>query len=260
MPLAYAAAKLGNAISAWQHAHAAIDVLTALGARGLHLGLAFEAAARVAAALGDTEQFEYYALQCKGVFLTFPNPTLAAKYHRLVRLRRRTRAAAAEGSAQTMGDTAVGRTEFESVLHSCSDRQQRLDRALAYLIALAGARSGFLYGLANGKPVLLARSEDELPAEIEAGAARVFEQELTGHTAHAEETNDLTGAASEISAGLYRPVPLHHDGPQGYVLSGLVMLAFEPGQSPRMTVGMATHVSRLLVEHGDVVAHAVGAL
>jgi hypothetical protein len=145
------------------------------------------------------------------------------------------------------------------MLHSCSDRQQRLDRALAYLIALAGARSGFLYGLANRKPELLARSEAELPPEIEAGAARVFEQELTGHTVHAD-ASELSGAPSEIAAGLYRPVPLHHDGPQGYVLSGLVMLAFEPGQSLRMTVGMATHVSRLLVEHGDVEARPLGSL
>ena len=260
-PLAHAAAKLGNAISAWQHAHAAIDALVGLGARGLHLGLAYEAAARVAAALGDMDQFEYYALQCKGVFLAFPNPTLAAKYHRLVLLRRRTRTAVTEGSIQTMGDTAVGRSELESVLHSCSDRQQRLDRALAYLIALSGARSGFLYGLAQGKPLLLSSSGDAAPPpEIEAGAARVFEQELTGHTVMAGDEEHGAAPASEVSSDLYRSVPLHHDGPQGHVLSGLVMLSFEPGRSLRMTVGMATHVSRLLVEHGDVPAYPTGSL
>jgi tetratricopeptide (TPR) repeat protein/tRNA A-37 threonylcarbamoyl transferase component Bud32 len=259
MPLALAAAKLGNAIGAWQHAHAAIDMLTALGARGLHLGLAYEAAARVAAALGDSDQFEYYTLQCKTAFLAFPNPTLAAKYHRLVRLRRRTRAVVAEGSVQTMGETAVGRTELESLLQGCSDRQQRLDRALAYLIALSGARSGFLYGLADGKPLLLARSEDrQPPPEVEASVARSFEQELTGHTVMAEP--GLGASSSSVGADCHRSVPLHHDGPQGSVLSGLVMLSFEPGQALRMTLGSASHVSRLLVEHGDVIAHPVGSL
>ena len=129
------------------------------------------------------------------------------------------------------------------------------------MVALSGARSGFLFGLANGKPLLLSSSDDAVPPpETEAAAARVFEQELTGHTVMAGVDEHGAAPASEVSSDLYRSVPLHHDGPQGHVLSGLVMLSFEPGRALRMTVGMTTHVSRLLVEHGDVPAHPVGSL
>jgi hypothetical protein len=53
-------------------------------------------------------------------------------------------------------------------------------------------------------------------------------------------------------------VLLSHSGPKGFVISGLVVLAFDCDQTLRPAAEAASHISRLMVDNGDLPAHVVG--
>jgi hypothetical protein len=263
MPLALAHAKLGDAEAAWAHAQAAIELFEGVGARGLHPGLAFETAARVAIALGDDASYARYAALCKQCYLAHPNPALAAKYQRLVRLsQRRAKAARAEAAGVPPGESVLSRSQIESVLQGCSTRSERLQRVLQLLVATAGAERGFLYGLEEGEAALHARSDNtEPPAEIDQIAMRYLENEITQEAETATADGGEASFSTHWTSGMrqcYVPVLLNHHGPQGFVISGLAVLMLEGSGPPRAVAETATQLSRFVVDCGDLPAFVVG--
>ena len=265
MPLAVACAQLGDAGAAWEHARAAIESFERLGARGLHVGLAHEAAARVALALGDLAAFEQHAAQCKARYLAHPNPALAAKYQRLTRLAQRTTQAQLDGVALPLGDSVLTRSQIESALTTCATSQERLQCALQLLVKTANAERGYLYGFGEHGPELRASSDRVAPPrEIESSALTYLQYELArdGETA----TATATAEGSEMSftgmwnSGMqcYLPVPLNHRGPQGFMIGGLAVLMIDSRQPLRAIVESATQISQAIVDHGDLTAFVVG--
>jgi hypothetical protein len=262
MPLAIVCAKLGDAAAAWTHAQAAIDAFEAIGARGLHPGLAYETAARVAIALGDHAGYERWAAQCKQCYLAHPNPALAAKYQRLVRLSQRSTAAQLDAAAPALGDSILTRSQIESVMIGCTTRAERLQRVVQLLVTTAGAERGFLYGLHDGVPSLHARSDDfEPPPEIDAIAMRYLEYEITRDaetaTAEAVEASFSTHWTSGMR-GAYVPVLLNHQSSQGFVIAGLAVLMVDAKHPPRAVAETAAQLSRFAVDSGDLPAFLVG--
>ncbi|HMI93702.1 MAG TPA: AAA family ATPase, partial [Polyangiales bacterium] len=265
MPLALAHAKLGNAEAAWAHAQAAIEIFEGIGARGLHPGLAFETAARVAIALGDTASYERYAALCKQCFLAHPNPALAAKYQRLVRMSQRAAQAKADpAGAIPPGDSVLSRSQIESVLQGCTTRSERLQRVLQLLVMKAGAERGFLYGLSEGVPSLHARSDHvDPPPEVDQVALRYLEYEITrdAETATATADSEESNFSSHWTSGMrqcFVPVLLNHQAAQGFVISGLAVLMMDGNAAPRAVAETATQLSRFAVESGDLPAFVVG--
>jgi len=260
MPLAFAAAKLGHAQVAWDHVHAVIDSFDKLGARGLNPGLAYEAAARVAACLGEQDELERYAALCKERFLLHPNPALGSKYQRLVRSVRRAASATYDTLALDQIGPSLARSQIESMLQACSTRQERLDTVLQLLVDNSGAEGGFLYGVVDGVVSLCAHTGDpEPPREIAVIAARCLEHQLSGgdEDTAAEDVDTSSGQWTSTVGRCYRPLLLNHQGGEGFVISGLAVLAFECAYPPRPASETAIQVSRAIVDSGDLAPHVV---
>ena len=257
MPLAFAAAKLGDVDFAWLHARNAIDHFEALGVRGINLGLSYEAAARVAAVLEDEAALTHYAALCKECYLAFPNPALAAKYQRLTHAGRRHRSRSDDANGHEMV-SAMAKSQIESMLQTCDSSQQRVQCALQLLVSSAGAEAGHLYTVADGSLSMRAGTSNQtLPAEIEEEALRYVRTELEGSadmTMAAGEGSVSAGEWTSISGRSYRPVLLAHHSEQGFVASGLAVLIFEDTRPPRSLGEIATQLSRAMVANGDLPA------
>jgi hypothetical protein len=232
-----------------------------VGATGLNLGLAHECAAYVAAALQQPDPYAQHARQVQAIFLAFPNAALAAKYQRLVRAGRSDDDSAPQVLPDSDRDARL-RAQLESALRTCSDRQERLERALALLIEATGAHGGALFALAGGAVEACAQSAaGVLPPEIASMAARHF-QSVLGAGAE-EATTALTEPSlsglwtSSIGHG-YRPVLLGHHDAARFVISGLVVLRCEQLVISPETALTAAQLSKIAVERGDLVACAGG--
>jgi hypothetical protein len=257
MPLALAAAKLGDADAAWHHARLAIEHFEGLGARGLNLGLAYEAAARVASCLEDAAALERYSALCKECFLAQPNPALAAKYQRLGhagRVQRRARNGHAVSPNEIV--SSIARSQIESMLMTCGSSEQRVQLALQLLVSNAGAESGHLYTIIDGTLAIRAGTGGQgLPSEVEDEALRYLQSELGvdgDHTADAADDSSLESEWTSLSGRSYRPVLLGHLTERGFVTSGLAVLAFDGAGAPRPIDEIARQLSRAMVAGGDL--------
>jgi hypothetical protein len=260
IPLAIACAELGEREAAFAHAQAAIETCEALGASGLMLGLAYECAADVASRCGDSERHDRYARLCKRFFLAFPNPALAAKYQRLVRAARRARVSSRPVAAsQHTQDLELARSQVESLLMTCSERDQRLERALVLLIASAGADGGALYTLgAQGVEAQAATDDGPIPAEVAALVAHHFESTFDGGGQDATVYDtDMTRTDTWISSGRrYQPLLLSHREESRLVITGLVVLRSD-STLPEEAALVASELSRMFAAQGDLIARAV---
>jgi hypothetical protein len=259
MPLAIAAANLGDASAAWSQVRATIGRCETLGVRGINLGLAQETAARVAACLGDQVQLELFADLCKATYLTYPNAALAAKYQRLSRAIRLARGGV--GSDATVSGeslSTMARSQLESLLQTCSSGKERLRCALQVLVDGTGAQGGALYGFSEGMLTLRAQSgERALPTEVEEEALRYARAELGAGETESETGSEDSGSALErawtsAEGRYYKPVLLNHVDSEGFVASGMVVLAYESLRTVRVAADTTTMLSRTMVQSGDL--------
>ncbi len=257
MPLAVAHARGGAAEDALRQCEAVEETFRALGTRGMNLGLACEARARVALELGDREGFTRFAAQTADHFRAGTNPALAAKLQRLMREGRRREGSGGTARAAVPG----GEGEIESVvrvLDSCTTPEQRLSGALTLLLDRAGAARGFLLSPDDGHLVVRARAgAEEVAQDLLACAQRFWETQC-----RMDDETDMTdgskvdGDAYRSGDRDYRPILLSHDVASGLALTGVAMVATDPGTSFQYPVRLAMAVSRLVM--GDQAAVLVG--
>jgi hypothetical protein len=225
---ALAAAKEADGARAWEHVSSAFEILAEHKAGGLRLGLAFETAASVAIYLRDANAFERYAPRCRELYCVHDNPTLAAKYDRLMRAAMRARLIAQTASMRTRPDSPIGQTSLrlEAVLETCSDPRTAVERTLEIITTEVGARAGYVYTLVDDEPVLLAQVGEESPSGELVEAARTL-------LLAARHDDDITQDAEDqgadrrrfaIEAKDYRSLLIGHAGKSGFVVHGLVML------------------------------------
>jgi hypothetical protein len=179
-----------------------------------------------------------------------------------VRSTRRGVTLAPDAPVQALSDSLLG-SQLESILQSCTSREERLQRVLQLLVAHTGAENGFLYSMVDGAPALCATSDGlPPPTDIETLAPRYLETEIsrdegdTTATSQVEEPNSSAQWTSK-EGKCYRPVLLNHQGPGGFVISGLAVLTFRQGHPLRVVAETATQISRIAVEHGDLPAYVI---
>jgi hypothetical protein len=260
MPLAVAAAKLGDGARALRLVEDTIAQLDGLGARGINMGLAYETGARVAALLGDQAEAERYAGLCKECYLAFPNPALAAKYQRLSRATRVRRAhVEGEDAASAEAVSATAYSHMESLLQTCSTSEERLLCALQWMVSNAGAEGGALYGFADGTITLRAQSDPRgLPPEVEAETMRYVQTQLgvdgdeTASATGGDSGDDPSEGWTSAQGRFYRPLLLNHASKDGFVASGVVVLAFESASQMRVAGEALSFLSRTMVQAGDL--------
>lgn len=247
MPLAVAHARLGDAHAAARHCDEVDTTFRSIGTRGMNLGLACEARARVALELGDREGFARHAAAVAEHFRTTTSPALAAKYQRLMREAQRREPGRDAGGAWRV-DGAEVETAVQA-LESCATPEERLTRALALLLEHSGASKGFLLTPDDVQLVVSARvGEDEAPVDALAAAQRLWDEQrrlanATDVTA-ASEAESVFEGTREAS---YHPVLLSHEVPGGMVLTGVVLACPVAGESFRHPARLAVAVSRVVM-------------
>jgi hypothetical protein len=253
MPLAVAHARLGAAADASRHCDVVDEVFRALETRGMNLGLACEARARVALELGDPEGFARHAATLAGHFRGTTSPALEAKYQRL--MREAQRKAPARG---TDGASSVAEDEGETVVHAlegCTTPQQRVARALALLLERSGASKGVLLTSDDGQLVEAARmGVDEVPSEALARAHALWDEQcsLADVTAMTSDQGDDSLVEETDGAG-YHTVLLSHEVAGGLALTGVALVAAAPGKAFRHPARLAMAVSRVVMgDHSAV--------
>jgi hypothetical protein len=261
MPLALAAAKLGDSEAATAQARAVIESFEALGARGLNLGLAHENAARVALLVGDMAAFDLHEARCKAIFSAHGSASLATKYRRLRHDARRLRATpsmpAPVEPVSTMVSFALA--EIGSRFKVCTSAQERFRAALDCLVQSTAARAGFLYASVGGRPSLrMQTSARALAPSVETLALQYLEQQLDEATVIGEPTQgpfaawDATGNHEEL-----RPVLLSHQDDDNVVITGLAVLEFEPGHAQLPAAEIVARLSTLFAENNDVTMYTL---
>lgn len=170
--LALAEGRLGHP-SAVQRLDALIAAQTQLGVTGLHLGLSYEARARVAIWTGDAAAFERFAELTARAFRHGARTALAARYERLVndaaRAGIRTNIALEEFAVLASGDTSALGTDALSTMitrsmASSRSADERTQLALQMICSAHGTGVGYLYLLTPAGLVLRASRGSEQPA------------------------------------------------------------------------------------------------
>jgi hypothetical protein len=147
----------------------------ASGTRGLQLGLAYEARARIAIATEDEASVRHYAALCAQEYKGARNPTLSTKYKGLMREAESAGLVITTGMQHALGvsgtfiagklsrRTQHGDHTLSSRLLGCVDRASRAREALRLLLESTGAAGGFLFELEQGGLELLASIEEDAP-------------------------------------------------------------------------------------------------
>lgn len=245
-------AKLGQA-GALQTAEALIEHCVVTGATGLKLGLAYEARARVALLQLDAANFERYRALCEQEFAKASNPALSVKLQKLKREAQKRQLVSQAPMLHSAQRSAVNVT---TRLRACIDSAARARDVLALLAEHSGAFEGYLFqirydaptwvaSLGTGEPddVLHAMVREYVMAEVHANAQSTDASELA--TVHTDWT-----AFGEAS---YRPVLLSHLAESGCTtITGIAVFVVSPGRPFAYPGEVATQVSRMILEAGDV--------
>jgi hypothetical protein len=244
-------AKLGLP-SAAHVAEALIERCLATGATGLKLGLAYEARARVAVLQSDATSCDRYRTLCAREFAKASNPALSAKLQKLKRLAQ-TRQLASQAPMLPSAEQSV-LAGVQSRLRAWNDAEARARDILALLAEHSGAIGGYLFQIRDGAPTWVASQGVHKPED----ALFAMVREYVMAEVHAGEQS--TGASelsvktdwSAFSETLYRPVLLSHYIEAGHAISGVALMVVTRDRSFAYPGELATQISRVMQEAGDV--------
>ena len=155
------------------------------GRRGINIGCCFEIRARIAAALGNSMDFELYAQRCAREYRSGHNDALTAKYERLMRFGHECGIRASSSVQQAASFSlypatmASDQLTVAAELRTCGTSYDRALRALRMVLDAVSAQSGVLYGMQGGALRLLASADDKPPPDaLESFAAAFLQAEL----------------------------------------------------------------------------------
>ncbi len=237
--LSLALLRKGDHEAATRLADEAVSELRSLGSTGLHLAVACEARAQVAAVTGDTEAYEAHA----ALFAQqWPSD------------RRRLQSAAdparhdrAESDAHNDEEALA---HLKSTWETCHTMHERVHAGLEVLGRHMGALGGVLFTQVEGGLVRAASyGESGKDVSLDTWATDYFAREATPNV-----TEDITVSATALAAEApakqagalteYAPVLLAHSDGHAYVLTGLVVLVGPETSRERQATRVATELSR----------------
>ncbi|HVW24836.1 MAG TPA: protein kinase [Polyangiaceae bacterium] len=253
MPLAVVHAKSRQKDTAVALADRAIAQFVALGATGLNLGLAYEARARVALLLAQKQEYLQFLGLCRDVYTTRKNPALVTKFEKLRRsgAARKPAAEAPRGGGFFTSVSVVG----TSRLDLCSGPESRASCALTMVMDQCGASAGVLYLVGAHGPFAAASSGEA--DDVLRSLALEYLQNEASDVATTGDGSSLTTGDSQIdwtgSQGeKYRPVLLTHESSDGFLVTGVAVVAMSPDTPFSYPSRVANEVSRHLRKMGDV--------
>ncbi len=257
MPLAVACSESGDFERAAGLAELVITRMLEIGSDGLSLVLAYETRARVAIRAKDSDGYERAANACAVLCRAAGSRVLSAKYKRLVRAA--SSAAVHESSAvpDHVLSTLTG-TQLTSVLVGCDKPAERAERALHLLLHTSGTRAGYLYLIGDHGPELAAQlgAGDPplgLPTVVsEFIDGELQDRELSTRSLEDEEAPSPNSIFPLERGAQHRLVLLSHQMPEGFAVTGVAALVVEPSAGYTHPGSLASHLSRLMFDAGDV--------
>jgi hypothetical protein len=261
LALEVARAKHGDA-GAGSAVDAIIEHVSALGATGLPLGLAYEARAYIALFQADKERYERYSTLAIEELTRHKNPALSARLQRLKREAQRRRLGPTPELMPRVGAANVGLTMLKSRLAKCSHSEERAHTMLLALAQRAGVTRGFLFHATSQGPTLSASLSDDVPDPLLCAMVQDYlyaetqgREQNTGDTGETRaERSILEPQWTAFGDAQYRHVLLSHYSDSGYCVTGVAVFVVMPGQPFTYPSETATHVSQLSHELGDATA------
>jgi hypothetical protein len=254
MPLALALAEAGEFERAVDLADAVVRHFEGLGSQGLNLVLAYETRARVAILAKDAAAYETFAKRCAQQCRNSGSRALNAKYQRLVRSAS-SAAVHVHGSVPEHVLATMTGTQLTSVLVGCHKPSERALRSLQLLLRRSGTSEGYLYLIGDHGPELVAQiGAGEAPAGLAGLVDEFIHVELADLAMNTRslEGDDPAPAASTPASDSTQLVLLSHQTSEGFAVTGAAALRVKLGESFVAPGMLATHLSRLTFEAGDV--------
>jgi hypothetical protein len=260
MPLAVIQAKVGQKEAAVSTAERALASFAALRSTGLNIGLAHEARARVALLIGDKPEYSRHLGLCRDVYTTRGNAALVTKFEKLRRSSAARKPHVVQPGGGGMGFFTTASTVGTSRLDLCQGADSRASCALSMVMDQCGASAGVLYLVGAHGPFAAAshgKADEVLGAlALEYLMSEVADLETTGEGSAittGESQTDWTGAEGEK----YRPILLTHESKDGFLITGVAVVATAPESPFSYPSRVANEVSRHLQRMGDVTGMVV---
>jgi hypothetical protein len=260
MPLAVIQAKTGQKEAAVKTAERALASFAALNSTGLNVGLAHEARARVALLVGDKPEYSRHLALCRDVYTTRGNAALVTKFEKLRRSAQQRKPAVVQPGGGGMGFFTTAATVGTSRLDLCQGPESRANCALSMVMDQCGATAGVLYLVGAHGPFAAASSgkADEVLGTL----ALEYLMNETGDLSTTGEGSSITTGESQADwtgaeGEKYRPVLLTHEGRDGFLITGVAVVATAPESPFTYPSRVANEVSRHLQRMGDVTGMVV---
>jgi tetratricopeptide (TPR) repeat protein len=256
--LALALGTLGDFEAAQRYAQIAVDGVHGFGTRGIGLASAFETQARLAILMNDPTAFQRHAAACAQLYKAGNNPSLTAKYERMLYdARGVVHDSVRERSTLHMGEGAAGRmqTMVTRYLSPCEDLPSRAQQGLRLLVEHTDSTGGYLYMLERDGLSLRAQHGQQAPLKnMDQLASAYLAAEL-------DEEDDVTATGSAATGsstlwasaeGRYVPLILAHTGEQGRLITGIALLYMAADHSFIAPGALVPALSRALGDASEV--------
>jgi hypothetical protein len=272
--VAISAATLGHAGEAVALADGVVRDIEAMELTGIHAGVIYEVRARIAALLGDAENFERYRARCAAEFKRGRAPALWARYERLLRDARARgigmqqvadatgghggspaweRHAGAEGDVELdLGDRAALRAQLDG----CGTPELRAASLLELLARRCDASGGLLYVADDGTMTLRAiygtAQAGELQTHVQAlhaPATTVVDAEPGACTLPLLEVT--REPSPHVADARYRSFLLTDDSTGETLLVGMTLLKPAYDRTAAPPAELLRFVTSTLLEFGD---------
>jgi tetratricopeptide (TPR) repeat protein len=241
-----------------------------LGSAGHALGVLYEARARIAIRMSDREGFERFAELCGSEYRKARNAALTARFGRLLEDAREHEVGGIESAAEIreLLQQPAPESEYNTV-HSrileCVDESDRARCALTLLLQSTDSAVGYLYGVRDGRPVLLAAVpeppadddvvhwvEECLHAELECGVGAPVDS-LAGET-----RSEVAVQFSDSEGRHLEPIFLFASQQRPLQIAAVLALHVPPGPRTLPSRHLLEELANELLQHGDVNGLHVG--
>jgi hypothetical protein len=263
MPYALTQAVLGDHQSAIRNAQDMIDTYTKLGSSGLTLGLIYEARARVAIYMGDLENLKIYARLCAEQYRTGHNPTLRAKYEKLLQeanyagMNMSTNLERAAEMSNEISDRLLEQTT--SSLSQCSNVKEQMRRLLEILVKHSNSNGGFLFTMRGNGPTLVAEMGEEGCSDRINNMVKEYiaaEINTDGDVTKTNVESEASAAFSTLWADrqgiVFQPLLLGHNTGRGFAITGVAVLRLNPEKMFEYPASLVVTLSHYLFDSENV--------
>jgi tetratricopeptide (TPR) repeat protein len=262
--LAKALCDLGRHAAAVSAIEAAIDRSERLGSEGLALGVLYETRARVAIDMGDQSAFKRFAERCAHEYKKARNLGLTARFSRMIEdaRQRHIEGNAAAADILSSVDSSASDSSPNSV-HSrileCLDQSDRARCALTLLLQSTESACGYLYGVRDAKPVLLAALPEVAPDDqLTSWVLECLQAELargsgsTGETADDPTHSEVARRFTDADGQVLEPIFLFAARQRPLRVAAVLALQVSAGARTLPPRALLDELAEELLEHGDV--------